>query len=268
MADPDSSIQHTIQQEITSHMKDLGEKIEDIEIYMETYHEELFSFVTHLIGFLLSIVAIFHLASSTGSKISQKWDKISSVIYCSSLVVLYAASSMFHGSGAFKFGDRNIFNVLDRCAIFVLIAGTYTPFIMRIITDAPLNAWFLFGLTWGCALVGMIVNFAIELTTAYSCSIYLGMGWLLVIGGGKKTLWTLPRRSIVLLFLGGVSYSLGVVFFVWTALPFNHAIWHLYVIAGSFFHYLAVYFSYVFPPSSLIREVKSVAHKIFDYKEL
>jgi len=196
---------------------------------------------THGIGFLLSIAGLVVLVVS--AKIyGDPWRVVSFSIYGGSLIILYGASTLYH---SFLSGRINyIFKVIDHSAIYLLIAGSYTPFMLVSLRGAW--GWSFFGIIWGLALAGIMLKvFFVNRFLVLSPISYLAMGWFALIAIypiAKKV----PPGGISWLVIGGILYSLGVAFHFWHKLPFHHAIWHLFVLGGSICHYFAILF-YVLP---------------------
>jgi hemolysin III len=136
---------------------------------------------------------------------------------------------------------KNLFARFDHAAIFLLIAGTYTPFLLTVLRGTL--GWVLFGIIWGVALAGVIIR-SIYLTRfrKLMVGLYLAMGWMFVIAVGPM-IKNVPQTSMIFLFLGGLFYSIGVAFYVWRNLKYGHGIWHLFVLAGSIMHFFAVIYS-------------------------
>jgi hemolysin III len=205
--------------------------------------EEIANTVTHGFGLILSIAGFIFLVSlaSVEGDIRQL---ISSLIYGSSLVVLYAASTFYHGATSPELKRK--LQVVDHCCIYLLIAGSYTPFILIVLRDSFGQSFFAF--VWLFALVSIILKIVFgaryPVITVLS---YLLMGWIGVFAV-QPLLAALGFMPVALLIAGGGAYTLGVIFFAWKSLPHNHAIWHLFVLAGSFFHFLAISL-YVIPYS-------------------
>jgi hemolysin III len=201
-----------------------------------TLGEEIANAVTHGLGTLLSmtgLIILLILAVATGSV----WHVVSYAIFGSTLVSLYLASTLYHGIPAPA--AKRIFKIIDHSAIYLLIAGTYTPFLLTNLRGAW--GWSLLGVIWGLAFTGI----ALKCTRFFrsdkaSVIVYVGMGWLIVIAMREFTLHVQPT-SILLLVVGGLSYTLGVLFYLWQKLPYHHAIWHLFVMGGSVSHYFSVY---------------------------
>lgn len=200
--------------------------------------EEIFNSITHGIGTLLSIAALVILVVLAVTK-GDTWHIVSYSIYGSTLVLLYLSSTLYHSFTKEKL--KNLFARFDHAAIFLLIAGTYTPFLLTVLRGTL--GWVLFGIIWGVALVGIIIR-SIYLTRfrKLMVGLYLAMGWLFVVAVGPM-IKNLPTLSIVFLFLGGIFYSVGVIFYVKRNLNYGHGIWHLFVLAGSIMHFFAVIYS-------------------------
>ena len=197
--------------------------------------EEIFNSVTHGIGALLSIAALVLLVVFASIK-GNAWHIVSFSIFGTTLVLLYLASTLYHSFTKEKI--KNLFARFDHAAIFLLIAGTYTPFVLTTIRGAL--GWTIFGIIWGLAIAGVVIR-SIYLTRfrKLMVGIYLAMGWmfLMVI---VPMVRNLPVSSIVFLFLGGAFYSIGVIFYSWKSLKYGHGIWHLFVLAGSIMHFFSV----------------------------
>lgn len=198
--------------------------------------EEIINVVTHGIGFLLSIAALTLLvvfASLEGTAMHI----VSFSIYGASLVVLYFASTAFHISRNQKI--RNRLNIFDHASIYLLIAGTYTPFAL-VTLNGPWG-WSIFGVVWGMAITGIILKFYFTgRFNTLSTLLYIFMGWIILIAISPLTT-SLPFGGLMWLFAGGLSYTIGAVFFLMNRLPFNHAIFHVLIVAGSVCHFVAVF---------------------------
>ena len=200
------------------------------------YREEFVNVLSHGIGFFLSLAALSLLVVYASLQ-GNAWHIVSAAIYGLSLVVLYMASTLFHWSR--KPNLRKWLNVFDHSAIYVLIAGTYTPFLLVTLNGAW--GWSLFGVIWGLTLIGIV--FKIFFTGRFnvlSAVIYVLMGWLIVIAIVPLT-ENLSTMGLVWLLIGGISYSIGAVFFLLNKLPFNHAIFHFWVLGGSICHFFSVF---------------------------
>ncbi|WP_163321638.1 PAQR family membrane homeostasis protein TrhA [Draconibacterium mangrovi] len=200
--------------------------------------EEIFNSITHGIGTLLSIAALVLLVVFAAIK-GNAWHVVSFSIFGSSLVLLYLSSTLYHSFTREKL--KNLFVRFDHAAIFLLIAGTYTPFVLTTIRGAL--GWTLFGIIWGLAITGMVIR-SIYLTRfrKLMVGIYLAMGWMFLLAIGP-IVRNLPASSIAFLFVGGACYSIGVIFYAWRGLKYGHGIWHLFVLAGSIMHFFSVLYS-------------------------
>ncbi|EGW54006.1 hemolysin III-like protein [endosymbiont of Tevnia jerichonana (vent Tica)] len=205
--------------------------------------EEIAHAITHGIGILLSIgglVVLMAFASLYGNA----WHITSCAIYGVTLILLYTSSTLYHGIPNPR--AKQILQQIDHAAIFLLIAGTYTPFTLVNLRGGW--GWTLFGLVWGIAILGIILELATKRRyKRLSIALYLGLGWLVVIAI-NPLLSAVDIGGLILLLAGGLSYSLGVVFYVWKRLAYHHVVWHLFVLAGSILHFFAVLF-YVVPGS-------------------
>lgn len=197
--------------------------------------EELANTLTHGFGLVLSVagfVGLVILAILNGNPFLI----IGCVVYGLSLIVLYTASTIYHGTSAPEL--KRVLKIVDHCCIYLLIAGSYTPFGI-VIANGTLGQSLLAAI-WAFAVVGILVKlFLRERFPAISVTSYLVMGWLGVFAV-QPMLETLGMVPVMLAVAGGVSYSLGVVFFAWHRIPYNHAIFHIFVLAGSILHYVAV----------------------------
>lgn len=201
-----------------------------------TVGEEVAHSVTHgigLLGAVAGLVLLLVLAAAT----RDPWRITACAIYASTLVLLYGTSTLYHALSATR--ARDVFRVLDHSAIYLLIAGTYTPFTLVTLRDH--GGWALFGVVWGIALLGI----ALEALWAYrprwlSAAVYLGMGWLVVLSA-KPLLANLAPNGLWLLVAGGLAYTVGTVFYVLERVKYMHAVWHLFVLAGSACHFMAVW---------------------------
>nr|WP_305046666.1 hemolysin III family protein [Geoalkalibacter sp.] len=188
------------------------------------------------IGFALSIPGLV-LLMVAAARHGEVWHVVSCAIYGASLVISYALFTLYH---VFKFHVRfgKIFKILDHSTIYLLIAGTYTPFTLVFLRGNW--GWTLFAAVWGLTLAGVIFKiFFVHRFKILAPLIYLAMGWLIILAI-EPAMALIPPPAIRLLLAGGLAYSLGLIFYAWKGLPFHHAIWHLFVFAGSFLHYLAV----------------------------
>ncbi|WP_248730216.1 MULTISPECIES: hemolysin III family protein [Halomonadaceae] len=200
--------------------------------------EELLHSISHGVGAALSLagVVVLLVLASLAANIDP-WKLVGISLYGVSLVLLYTASTLYHGVRHPRL--KQLFQMLDHCAIYLLIAGTYTPFLL--VNMRGPTGWTLFTAVWGLALAGIACKLLWpQRFTVFRVVIYLVMGWMIVLASGEMSA-SLSSTGIVLLAAGGITYTLGVVFFAIRAIPYNHVIWHLFVLAGSVCHYFAVY---------------------------
>ncbi len=199
------------------------------------YYGEKFNSISHLLGTIVAIgglVVLVVAASQTG----DVWKIVSCSLYGATLVLLYTCSTLYHG---IKGPAKRFLRKLDHVSIYLLIAGTYTPFTLVILRGGW--GWSLFGIVWGMALLGVILDiFHHNGSRAAQVAIYLLMGWLITIA--LPSLWrALPGPGIALLVTGGVFYTVGVIFYSMDErIRHAHGIWHLFVLAGSACHYFAI----------------------------
>jgi len=199
------------------------------------YPGERFNSISHLAGAAIAAVGLIVLIFIAIEK-GDPWKIASLGIYGGSLLLLYIFSTLYH---SFRGRIKSVFQKLDHLAIYLLIAGTYTP--ITLITLRGPWGWSLFGIVWGLALVGMIIDLLPEKgRRIIPVIIYLIMGWVGIFA--LKPLWTaLPPAGLLWLLAGGLFYTGGVVFFaVDKRMPYAHGIWHLFVLAGSICHYLTI----------------------------
>jgi len=198
--------------------------------------EEIANSITSGIGVALSIaglVLLIVLAVIRG----DPWQIISFSIYGSTLILLHLASTLYHSIQNPRI--KKIFQKFDHAAIYLLIAGTYTPFLLISLRETW--GWTLLIVVWGIAIIGIGFK-ALYLEKFVKLSVvgYILMGWLGVIAG-RQILFNIPKSALQWLLVGGLCYMGGIVFLAWRKIPYNHTIWHIFVLAGSFFHFLAVY---------------------------
>jgi hemolysin III len=212
------------------------QKNDTVDIMHESDDGEVANALTHAVGVALALAGLAVLITLASLHGSPR-QLISYSIYGVTLVLLYAASTAYHGMRLPR--AKRLLRTLDHVAIYLLIAGTYTPFALISLRGAW--GWSLLGVIWALAAIGVVFKiFFIGRLARTSTVVYLAMGWLALVAA-RHLFFHLPSKGLVLLFAGGLSYSVGVVFFAldyrWR---FNHAIWHLFVMAGSFCHFFAV----------------------------
>ena len=202
--------------------------------------DEVANSITHGIGFALSIAALTLMVVVAALKGDAR-GVVACSIYGTTLALLYLASTLYHSVRSPRM--KKIFRVIDHSAIYLLIAGTYTPFTLVSLKGGW--GWSLFGVIWGLAVAGIVYKiFFTGRWRGVSVTIYLIMGWISIIAV-KPLLANLSMGGVWWLLGGGVAYTVGVIFYVWKTLPFHHAIWHLFVMLGSTCHFFAVMFHVV-----------------------
>jgi len=213
--------------------------IEEIKYYSPI--EEKINIISHAIGFILSIVALVLLVTHANLH-GDVWHIVSFSIFGASLIILYAASTFYHN--AKKPELRNRLKIIDHAAIYVLIAGSYTPF--TLVTLHGTIGWVIFGISWGLALTGIILKlFFTGKYNLISTLMYVFMGWVIVFAI-KPLINNLPLAGLFWLFAGGMAYTIGAILYSIKKIKFNHAMFHVFVLMGSFSHFVSVFF-YVLP---------------------
>jgi hemolysin III len=204
--------------------------------------EEIANTVTHGIGLLLSIagfVVLLVLAILRGTA----WHIVACSIYGATLICLYSASTLYHAVVSPRL--KRALKIFDHSAIYLFIAGTYTPFLLLNLRGPW--GWSLLAVIWGLALAGILSKFwFVDHSEHLSTAVYVLMGWLVLIAT-KPVLAHVPSTTLLWLLAGGLFYSAGVIFYAWKRLPYSHAVWHVFVLAGSTCHYFAVLRSVLAP---------------------
>lgn len=200
----------------------------------DSHREEVASLVTHAAGVVFSVVALVMMVFLSGG---EPLKVVSAVVFGGSLILLYSSSTLYHFFTSPRWKAR--FQALDHASIYLLIAGSYTP--VTLITLRGATGWWLFGTVWALAILGVLVKTLRKGKKDHwiSTSLYLAMGWLILFAFGPLVRG-LPMAGVWWLVAGGFTYSSGIIFYAWKKLPFNHAIWHLFVLGGSFCHVFAV----------------------------
>ena len=213
----------------------------DCRLITYSKEEELANRLTHIAAAILSLFGLVVLlveASHTG----DPYRIVSSAVFCSSLSVFYVISSIYHTVRSPK--TRYVFRVLDHAGIYVVIAGSYTPFALVSLREG--SGWTIFGLVWGLAAAGVVFKTFMTHRLAFLAPVfYIALGWMIVIDL-EGLLTMVPLNGVLWLLAGGLCYTGGIVFYAIDRIPYNHAIWHAFVIAGSLCHYLSVLW-YVVP---------------------
>ncbi|PRR79694.1 hemolysin-III related [Clostridium liquoris] len=200
-----------------------------------TKKEEIINAITHGIGAGLSIAALVILIVFSALK-GTVWHVVSFSIYGATLVILYLESTLYHSITNGKV--KKLFRKFDHMSIFLLIAGTYTPFCLTILRGKL--GWTIFGIVWGCTVLGVILKaFYTGKKELVSTILYIVMGWLIIIAI-KPLYLSMTFKGFMFLLIGGVLYTAGTYFFSKDEIPYNHGIWHLFVMAGSICHFFSV----------------------------
>ncbi|MGG5462535.1 PAQR family membrane homeostasis protein TrhA [Clostridium sp. B9] len=206
------------------------------ELDFYTTGEEIANAITHGIGALLAVVgAVLLIVFSSMS--GDIYKIISYTIFGITLVLLYLGSTLYHSIPNKK--AKRVFRIIDHSSIYLLIAGTYTPYVLVCLRDNK-KAMAIFIMIWVLTILGIVFkSMFINKFEKLSTFIYIFMGWAVIFV--VKDLWvSVPHMAILWLAIGGLFYTLGCIFFVWDRLPYNHAIWHLFVIGGSVSHFFSV----------------------------
>ncbi|MFS0751103.1 PAQR family membrane homeostasis protein TrhA [Oceanobacillus sp. 1P07AA] len=202
-----------------------------------TKGEEIANAITHGVAALLSIAGLVVLIVSSALN-GTALHVVTFTIFGATMVILYTSSTFVHALPKGK--AKDVFEILDHSSIYLFIAGTYTPFTLLVIQGAM--GWSIFGVVWGIALFGIIFKvYFVKRFLFTSTLLYIAMGWLIVIGWSQITN-NLESSGVYLLVAGGLCYTLGTIFYMWRGFKFHHMIWHLFVIAGTIFHYFCVLF--------------------------
>lgn len=215
-------------------------KLKDRILPSYTKGEEIFNMTSHIVGAVLGIVAtvlciVFAVVNENG------YGVISGAIYGVTMIILYTMSSIYHGLSP-KIKSKKVFQVLDHCSIFLLIAGSYTPFALCTIREYDiLSGWFIFGVIWILAIIGIVLNsIDIKKFRVFSMICYLLMGWCIILKGNLLP-ELLTQNGFILLLAGGVAYTIGaIVYGLGKKYKYAHSIFHLFILLGSFLHFLCI----------------------------
>jgi hemolysin III len=213
--------------------------------------EEFFNALTHGLGAGLGIAALILLIIRAVS-IGREGSLMAAIIFGSALIFLYLSSALHHAMP--EGGLKKLFLSFDHTGIYLLIAGSYTPFCL-LMPDG--QKWILFAIIWSIAAIGMAVQITAfatgrnETYEKYAFLFYIAMGWVPMAWAGNVVFGALAPTGVNLLVAGALAYCFGVIFYLWRRFPFNHAVWHLFVIAGSTLHFFSI-FLYVIPKSIVI----------------
>ncbi len=202
---------------------------------MYTVGEEIFNSVSHGVGVLLSIAALV-LLIVFAAIYSDGYGLASALVYGISLILLYTMSMVYHIVQNEK--GKKVLRIFDHCSIFILIAGTYTPYLLGPLRGAL--GWTIFGIIWGVTVVGILLNaLGLEKFKKISLILYVLMGWGIVLSI-KPLAQNLPAGGLWLLIAGGLVYTVGIIFYVMKKYRYMHSVWHLFVLAGSVCHYFSI----------------------------
>ena len=205
----------------------------------QSKREELLNAWSHGIGAVLGIVGLILLIINVDS--SKPWSLFSVIIYGLSIVILFTASTAYHAISNYDLKQK--FRVVDHISIYLLIAGTYTPVLLIMLPESL--GWPLFYAVWGIAIFGVILKlFFTGKFEIFSTLLYLVMGWLIVFDFSTLSELMHPN-GILWLFAGGLFYTVGIVFYAIHKIPYNHVIWHFFVLAGAICHFLMMYWHVV-----------------------
>ncbi|ALC92234.1 hemolysin D [Bacillus sp. FJAT-18017] len=206
-----------------------------MKTHVFTKGEEIANAIIHGIGFVLSIAALTVLIVFSAME-GTSWHVVSFTIFGVTMVILYTSSTLLHSFPPGK--AKDVFEVLDHSSIYFFIAGTYTPFLFLAVKGAL--GWTLFGVVWGLAIAGTVFkSFFVKKYVIPSTVLYVVMGWLIVFAW-EPLVANLTTEGLKFLIIGGVLYTVGAIFYVWRAFHYHHAIWHIFVLAGSIMHFFAV----------------------------
>lgn len=212
------------------------------ELPIYTKGEEIFNAVSHIVGGGFGIAALV-LGVIFAALYSNAYGVVSMSLFGATLVLLYTMSAIYHFLKPNK--AKKLFRIFDHCTIFLLIAGTYTPFCLITLREVSVLGWVLFGIVWGLAVLGIVgnaINMHHPIIKTLSMICYLGMGWC-VIFAIKTLLSNLAMGGFIFLLLGGISYTIGAIFYGFgKKCKYIHSVWHLFVVVGSILHFFSVLF--------------------------
>jgi len=200
--------------------------------------EELWNIISHGAGIILSIIGLIFLILLSVDHRSD-YGLIAAIGFSASMIAVYTASTAYHVSKFYSHRKQKLFRTLDHISIFYLIAGTYTPFLIILLGDG--NGKMIMYIIWAIAAFGTLYKLTLgQRFPRFSLMLYITMGWVILID--IKAFSTLtPEHILILILLGGAAYMIGTFFYAKEKIPYNHVIWHVFVLAGSTFHFLAVY---------------------------
>ncbi len=204
--------------------------------FVQTPLQEKLNATTHAIGVVFGLIGLFLLALYDTQKTA--WSLFSVMVYGLSIVVLFTASTLYHAVK--DQNKKHLFRIIDHISIYFLIAGTYTPVLLIVLNESL--GWPLFYVVWGIAACGIILKlFFTGKFEVFSTLLYLIMGWLIVFDFTNLSK-LMASNGVLLLFAGGMAYTVGIIFYAIKKIPYNHVIWHLFVLAGAVFHFFMIFF--------------------------
>ena len=221
-------------------------KIEKKLSRVYTVGEEIFNAITHGIGGLIGIAALV-LLIVFACVYGDGWCLASGIVYGITLIILYTMSTLYHAITPQK--AKKVFRIFDHCSIFLLIAGTYTPYSLVTLRNSDFYGlslgWLIFSLIWGLAILGIVLAALQKSIKWIEFPLYIVMGWLIIFSI-KDLLANMPLNGFILLLAGGIVYTIGAVFFILHKFRYMHSVWHIFVLGGSVLQFLSVLL-YVFP---------------------
>lgn len=209
----------------------------DYSIPEEISHSAIHAVGSHLGAAMLALMVV--LGVQSGEQVP--WKVVSGAVFGASAILLYTVSSVYHAVTNPR--AKQILEVCDHMAIYILIAGSYTPLTLVALRPThPVIAWTIFGIVWGLTVAGIVFKlFSTGKLRVISTLAYVGMGWIVVFAI-RPLMDVLPAAGLVWLVIGGAAYTFGTLFYLWRLMPFHHAVWHLFVLAGTLCHFIAVLF--------------------------
>jgi len=204
-----------------------------------TIGEERFNMITHIVGGGLGLVALLFCVIVAAYH-HNMWGVVSGLIYGFSVILLFTMSSIYHGLGLGL--PKRVFRIFDHCTIFILIAGTYTPILLNRFREVyPLDAWVIFALIWGLAVLGIVLNaINVKRFLVFSIVCYIGMGWVAIFRI-NRLVEVLGAPFFALILIGGILYTVGVLFYaIGKKKKYMHSVFHIFVIAASVLHSVAI----------------------------
>ncbi len=214
-------------------------RLKDRQLPAYSKGEEIFNTATHIVGIALGITATV-LCVVFAAIHHNVFGVVSGAIFGAAMIILYSMSSIYHGLR--RNMAKKVFQIFDHCSIFLLIAGTYTPFALCVLRQSsPALGWSIFGIIWGLAVVGIILkSIDIKMFEVISFILYIGMGWCIIFTA-KIVYGIIGSTGFMLLLGGGISYTVGAVMYCFTSkLKYIHSVFHIFVVIGSLLHFLCI----------------------------